>query len=451
MRGRACRRASSAPGRRRATRANASGSPGSGGRHQQIGAPPPCGQTAVSTGPTTRRQPVTRPPRGRRPVPSGRQSKTRCGAVGSACATASLPSRLAAARRRRRRRRRASTAIDGVARERDPLDGGEALVVRRRLELAQRAHLRRRREQARLAATVRFELLRGRERPNRSSSRSTRFACACASGVSIQMQRTLAPCRPAASTTSRRAARVRYVLSSTTRVAPDASVVVELVGERSERAAALVAVEPDVAARDVLRRDPALARAGNAHHQDDVRCRPGSSRASSGRGDGARTRPPGAPGPRRSARASRHGRPSGRSPGAGRPGSRRRRARDSRSQASATSAGCASQPVRDRDELRVGAPSRPRGAGRRAASGRSARSRPRRQRSTTPPRIARSSSRLSDDLDRGDRCELERLVELQAVDVRRPRRGGRAPRRRAAPGLGPTSATASADRARGVR
>ena len=34
-------------------RANASGSPGSGGRHQHVGGPAPCGQSAASTGPAT--------------------------------------------------------------------------------------------------------------------------------------------------------------------------------------------------------------------------------------------------------------------------------------------------------------------------------------------------------------------------------------------------------------
>ena len=58
--------------------------------------------------------------------------------------------------------------------------------------------------------------------------------------------------------------------------------------------------------------------------------------------------------------------------------------------------------------------------------------------------------RAQRDLDGGDRRELERLVELRAVDVRRPRRGARALRRRAAPARAPTSARASADRARGA-
>ena len=69
-------------------RAKASGRPGSGGRHQQTGGPPPCGQTAASTRPVTTRsrRPTTSASSSTRP--SGRQSKTRCGASGAASATA---------------------------------------------------------------------------------------------------------------------------------------------------------------------------------------------------------------------------------------------------------------------------------------------------------------------------------------------------------------------------
>ena len=84
--------------------------------------------------------------------------------------------------------------------------------------------------------------------PARSSRRSTRLTWACASGVSSQTHRTAAPCRPAASTTWLRAARVRYVLSRTTRRAPAVQRLVEGVCEDEERSSALVAVQAQVAA-----------------------------------------------------------------------------------------------------------------------------------------------------------------------------------------------------------
>ena len=151
---------------------------------------------------------------------------------------------------------------------------------------------------------------------------------------------------------------------------------------------------------------------------------------------------------RRRARASRRARPSARSPAGARPGSRRRSAR-----------GRAATRARPRPASRR-APPRPRRAPRRRArpparrgppSGECAISaRPRSaQRSTTPPRSARSSNDAQGDLDRGDRSELERLVELAAVHVRERRRATRGRRRRAARARAPTSATASAGRARG--
>src|SRR5262245_28657879 len=57
--------------------AKASGSPGSGGRHQQTGGPPPWMQKATSVGPVIDGGIVTGP------SPSGLQSKIRCGALAS--------------------------------------------------------------------------------------------------------------------------------------------------------------------------------------------------------------------------------------------------------------------------------------------------------------------------------------------------------------------------------
>jgi hypothetical protein len=46
--------------------------------------------------------------------------------------------------------------------------------------------------------------------------------------------------------------------------------VVELACKLSQRASALVAVQTEVAALDVLGREPGLARARHAHHEHDV-------------------------------------------------------------------------------------------------------------------------------------------------------------------------------------
>ena len=119
-----------------------------------------------------------------------------------------------------------------------------------------------------------------------------------------------------------------------------------------------------------------------------------------------------------------------------------------RSQASATSSGCTSS----RCAIATSSASA-------RQPGRAARAAERRVRDHHDPGLATPLDDASADrpvveqaqrdLDRGDRCELERLVELSAVDVRHPDAADELARRRAAPGLGPTSATASADRARG--
>ena len=170
--------------------ANASGSPGNGGRHQQVGGPPGCGQSAPSTGPATRAASrLTSSSSASGGLP-GFQSKTRCGALESGtCSSGGCRDEDAAARSSPGRR-----AYEG-----DVFDICEALVGVRWLELAERSHLRGRREQARLDfARVRSSPGVGSE-PKRSSSRSTRLTCACASGVSSQMHRAATPCRPAAS------------------------------------------------------------------------------------------------------------------------------------------------------------------------------------------------------------------------------------------------------------
>ena len=60
-------------------------------------------------------------------------------------------------------------------------------------------------------------------------------------------------------------------MSSTIRRTPDASVSSSASASSRKRAAALVAVEPDVAAGDVLLGDAALPGSRDAHHEDHVR------------------------------------------------------------------------------------------------------------------------------------------------------------------------------------
>ena len=170
--------------------------PGSGGRHQQVGGPAGWGQSAVSTGPAT-----TAARRARRRRASGRRPRVpveeEVGAPGQPVPPPPpSPAPLSAGAATNT----AGSPVTGARGERDMFHGGEALVGRRRLELAERAHLRGRREQARLAPRQLPELLGVGSAPKRSSSRSTRLTCACASGVSARRTRR-APCRPAASIT----------------------------------------------------------------------------------------------------------------------------------------------------------------------------------------------------------------------------------------------------------
>ena len=89
----------------------------------------------------------------------------------------------------------------------------EAFVRSRRLELAQRAHLRGRRQQPGSLARASLTSSGVGSEPKRSSRRSTRLTCACASGVSSQTQRTGTPCarRAVDDVAPRRASQVRVV------------------------------------------------------------------------------------------------------------------------------------------------------------------------------------------------------------------------------------------------
>ena len=176
-------------------RANASGSPGSGGRHQQVGGPAACGQTRALDRPRDGAgQRATAGARASR-APSGPQSNTRCGASGSACAIARSPAGTLqrrggdehAGRRSRtatrERRRRCSTLANPSS-----ADGGSSSRTARICDVGS--------EQARLAPRERPQLLgRRAARRTASSSRSTRLTCAWASGVSSQTHRAGTPCR----------------------------------------------------------------------------------------------------------------------------------------------------------------------------------------------------------------------------------------------------------------
>ena len=158
-----CRRAASGTGRRRAPARTRAASPGSGGRHQQRGGPAACGQSAASIGPetTAARRRVAASSAAR--SPSGFQSNTRCGASAQRLAEGVLPT-LAKQRARGDEHARPEPCGSRRAGERPPLDAREALVIRGRLELANGAHLRRRREQAGLTPGELAQLVGLRER-----------------------------------------------------------------------------------------------------------------------------------------------------------------------------------------------------------------------------------------------------------------------------------------------
>ena len=102
-------------------RANASGSPGSGGRHQQVGGPPPCEQIATSTEPESRswRHVDAASASALRRVASRRPDEARGGRCRAAPARAS-------ARRPRRRLPPGNAGTAGRAKG-DPLDAGRSL------------------------------------------------------------------------------------------------------------------------------------------------------------------------------------------------------------------------------------------------------------------------------------------------------------------------------------
>ncbi len=154
--------------------------------------------------------------------------------------------------------------------ERHALHRREALVLRRRLELAQRAHLRGRRQQPRLLARRLLELIRSRQRAEAVEQ--------ALDEVDLRLrERGLDPHAANRHAVARRAVDdVAPRCASQVRVVEDdaASTVrqrlVERSGQLAQRAAALVPVQALVPSRDVVLRDPRLPRARDPHHDDDV-------------------------------------------------------------------------------------------------------------------------------------------------------------------------------------
>ena len=189
---------------------------------------------------------------------------------------------------------------------------------------------------------------------------------------------------------------------------------VERFGELSQRPSALVSVQAQVSASGVLLGDAALPGSGDAHHDDDVGVRPRRRTAAV---DDARLRAPRARCHR--ARASPRARRSGR-PGAASAGDRdQRRGQVENPRERDLCAGVA--PCASAIFASCGRRARPRG---------SARAAERRVGHHRDPRLLAAldnaaAERLvvehaEPDLHGCDRRELERLVQLVAVDVREP-------------------------------
>ena len=383
-------------------------------------------------------------------MPSGRQSKTRCGASGRGVRDRVLP----AVRAERARR---DEDARGVA------AGGRP---RARTGRARRRRSPRRRSggsssrSARICEVGARSPGSARERaaappgvgsaPKRSRRRSTRLTCACASGVSSQTQRTPTPWRAGGldDVAPRRAGEVRVVEddASAARAASSRRAPREV----AERAAALVPVEPQVPARDEAARRrgscPPLecpSRATTSPRR--VRFRGRRGRAARRTVCRERWRDP-----RASSRAAPRARRNAPSPACRAPGiativgceveqpgegdlGRCRVVRDPRRAVASSMAVEAAAP----------APGPPSGEWARSASPRSS------QRSTTPPRRARSSNGVSATSTAATGASSSASSSWRAIDVRDARRGGRGPRRRAARGRERSSARASAGRVRG--
>ena len=207
-------------------------------------------------------------------------------------------------------------------------------------------------------------------------------------------------------------------------MSPDDELLIERSGDVAQRASALVTVQADVAAGDVLLGDAALARSGDTHHEDDVAIRAAGPRA---RRDALRRR---FPARRRSTGAPLRVRRSVPSRGGWRQGSQRRRGK--------------------------ARAARERGLGQaftREAAG-PARATERRVSDHGDARLLTAFDNPSSNggvvvdaesyLHRRDGGQLERLVQPPPVDVGHADALGRGPRRRVAPTRAPRSSTASA-------
>ena len=191
-------------------------------------------------------------------------------------------------------------------------------------------------------------------------------------------------------------------------------------GEVAQRPSAFVAVEPEVAPRRVVGRDAALPGAGNAHHEDDLGIAP------------RRRLRAAAPGRRRRRRRCRHP---------------RRRARRLRTAGAGDRDDDGRKAEQPRERLRrVDPPGPLRPAERRVRDQRDPELRAALDDAAAQRTVVEGRER---DLHRRDRRELERLVQLAAVDVREPDATDEARRRRVGRARARTSSGACADRARG--
>ena len=419
------RRRPSVPDRRRDGARTRGRGPGAAGGTSRSAARPGAGRWLPRRGP---RRPARRPRPRRRPLPARRRAASRRRDAVRVVAVGERVSQPARLTRRQRRRRRAAPAL------------APARTARaRRMRSPRRRPEARAREARASAASARAgpppivpppSARPGAEAtPKRSRRRSTRLTCACASGVSSQMQRAATPWlrRRRDDVVARCAGEVRVVEDDLARALTRAPRRARAASSR-ERAAALVSVQPQVAPRDVVAGDARLPGSRDAH--DDARRRPSPSRLA--QRSGARRSQ--ALVARRARGERRRARPTRAVSGRRAPGMATTFGPRPSSQASATSASVApcacaisSAPRGARAcEHGVDPPS---GEWAIAAIPSSA------QRSTTPPRRAPVVEGADRDLHGRDRRVLEGVVQLRAVDVAHAERADEAvvhePRERA--------------------
>ena len=150
------------------------------------------------------------------------------------------------------------------------LDVREPLVLGRRLQLAEQAHLRGRREHAGTLARQLRQVLGRRQRPDdvEQSLDDVDLGLRERRVEPDAAHRDAVPARRVDDVAPRRAGDVRVVEHDPTLTRGQLRV--ERVGEVAQRARALVAVEAAVPAGDVLLGEAGLPRPGDAHHEHDV-------------------------------------------------------------------------------------------------------------------------------------------------------------------------------------